>query len=507
LSSHDDHSDGPSTLPIPELNPLLNPILGQNMGRWAEVYFTSPPEKRAQAVLELLRELQEKAAAEGIAVSSESPMQERALEFHEAHAPKPVDPLETIRCQACGWENPASHRFCGMCGGRVAEPLPQASAFAAVANADDPALEDPFGGRHLENRQIGNRHSEDRHSEDQHSEDRHSEGRHIEDHPIEDSPVDTRLLDDQPDEDRPKEQPSAQMTINESEIHDSSIHDLASEDLASEESAIHEPQTTRLADPLFEPAASPDDLSLLRAKFGRHTLENRDDKSAEDVRDASESRSYRIYMGMALAAAILALGYIAWRNTQATSRTTRVELQAPPAVATQPAIPAQAPPSPSVNSSANASLPGASGNNVSDRAPSESNEASPPSKEYPPRDNAGSNNGGASRAVDPSTSLIATAPAQEPSAGNGAEELAVAQGYLNGTNGEPRNSAEAAKWLWKSMAKHNATATLLLADLYLKGDGVAKNCDQARVLLDSAALRGLKEAGERLQSLQAFGCQ
>src|SRR4029077_19095838 len=45
----------------------------------------------------------------------------------------------------------------------------------------------------------------------------------------------------------------------------------------------------------------------------------------------------------------------------------------------------------------------------------------------------------------------------------GAEELAVAQLYLTGANGQQRNSAEAAKWLWKSMAKHNSSATLLLA--------------------------------------------
>ena len=57
------------------------------------------------------------------------------------------------------------------------------------------------------------------------------------------------------------------------------------------------------------------------------------------------------------------------------------------------------------------------------------------------------------------------------------------------------------------MAKHNGAAALALADLYLKGDGVSKNCDQARVLLDSAARRDLAGAGKRLRNLQAFGCQ
>jgi hypothetical protein len=47
-----------TTLPDPELNPLLNPLLAAHMGRWAEVYFTNPPEKRGQAVAELLRELE-----------------------------------------------------------------------------------------------------------------------------------------------------------------------------------------------------------------------------------------------------------------------------------------------------------------------------------------------------------------------------------------------------------------------------------------------------------------
>ena len=83
----------------------------------------------------------------------------------------------------------------------------------------------------------------------------------------------------------------------------------------------------------------------------------------------------------------------------------------------------------------------------------------------------------------------------------------MAENYLNGTNGQERDHAEAAKWLWKSVGKHNSDATLALSDLYMKGDGVGKNCDQARVLLDAAARKGVKEAGERLRHLQAFGCQ
>ena len=58
LATSADSSEGAGTLPRPDLNPLLNPLLAENMGRWAEVYFTSAPEKREEAVLELLRELE-----------------------------------------------------------------------------------------------------------------------------------------------------------------------------------------------------------------------------------------------------------------------------------------------------------------------------------------------------------------------------------------------------------------------------------------------------------------
>src|SRR5205085_7237968 len=60
------------SLPGPELNPMLNPTLGKNLGRWAQVYFTSPPEKREEAVQELLKEL-ENGGNGDIAVQVSSP--------------------------------------------------------------------------------------------------------------------------------------------------------------------------------------------------------------------------------------------------------------------------------------------------------------------------------------------------------------------------------------------------------------------------------------------------
>ena len=90
----------------------------------------------------------------------------------------------------------------------------------------------------------------------------------------------------------------------------------------------------------------------------------------------------------------------------------------------------------------------------------------------------------------------------------GAEELATAEQYLNRNHtGAAGDNREAAQWLWKAVGKGNATATLVLSDLYLRGDGIPKNCDQARLLLDLAARKGKTSAAERLRNLQAFGCQ
>ena len=69
------------------------------MGRWAEVYFTTPPESREQAVLELLHELQADKARRESTLASELAAQ---------------PPLS--RCENCGYDNPGVNRFCGMCG-------------------------------------------------------------------------------------------------------------------------------------------------------------------------------------------------------------------------------------------------------------------------------------------------------------------------------------------------------------------------------------------------------
>ena len=67
------------------------------------------------------------------------------------------------------------------------------------------------------------------------------------------------------------------------------------------------------------------------------------------------------------------------------------------------------------------------------------------------------------------------------------------------------DSTAVATWLWKTTAKGNADAPVRLANMYIKGEGVPRSCDQALVLLRTAALKGNAQADDRLASMYASG--
>jgi len=401
------------------------------MGRWAEVYFTSPPERREQAVLELVRELEGKNPTSGGQFGAPTPLAPEAASQavftppiltpdlqNDLHSQSDVPPMK-VPCHACGRELPPSQRYCGMCGAPQRREEAVADAHVADLVIEDQQIEDSTQSATFDNRESQ--------------------------YP---SPV-----------------PDA-----------------------------------------YEPRSSSNELSLFQN--GRDG-EYRDRDENDDIFSYAPppSRPYRVYIGVALAIVIFALAYMAWRSAQATSQTSHVTSQAPPA-AVQPDASTATQPDPSRTTS-----PETEKTAAPEREPAANQQT--PAAASPPQ---------ATEAASPKTSEAKVAPATprptrahttpppitspvESLTGNGAEELGIAQRYLNGTDGERRNSAEGAKWLWKAMAKHNTRSMLLLADLYLKGDGVSKNCDQAHVLLDSAARGGVKEAGERLRHLQAFGCQ
>ena len=416
MASSDDRPQSARTLPRPELNPLLNPLLADNMGRWAEVYFTSPPERREEAVLELVRELEAESPGHEAVRTAQEP-----AGFHEQELPSSAFEPETRmyvgHCDSCGHENPPTHQFCGMCG-KPLTPIPV--------------------GEFKELNSGGSYDPQDS----------------------------SRQVDDN---DPVRNEPQAPRS-----------------DSYFEQAPL----------PSYEPQSNAYDLSLFQ-----NFRERRD----EDFEyEQTSSPPYRYYIGAVLAVVILVLGYIAWRSGQETQSSR--EASPIPAVTESANPPAQASASQPSNSKNETPPPSPSNGTAPTPSPSASTAPVPkaaerPSKAVPPV--------AASQAPNPSASEPGNAVPNSDravSSGNGAEELSMAQGYLSGSS-RSRDSAEAAKWLWKSIAKHNGPASLVLADLYLKGDGVPKNCDQARVLLDSAARRGIAGAGDRLRHLQAFGCQ
>jgi TPR repeat protein len=387
LSDTTDHSHSPKTLPLPELNPLLNPILGEHMGRWAEVYFTAPPEKREEAVQALLRELEsehalDQASADPVFAPNSATGQISSL----------VDSGPMRVCDSCGHKNSPEQRFCGMCGAAIeSHSLPRtdsqsASPFVLLQTASDHS-------RVGEQNQVTDRY---------------------------------------------------ESISTESEV-DSSENNL---------------------DYLF----------------------------------ASEqpSYSYRVIAAGVLALVAVALAFTAWRTVQ--PRLSRFTRPTPPVEVRQPAP--SAPTAAASSASAPASTPAPTAAPASAPVSQPASEAE--AKIQEPHHRPGRHLRNASQ---PAIKAADTAQLTQTRPASGSEELAIAQDYMSGTNGRARDHAAAVQWLWQAVSKKNTDATLLLADLYIKGDGVAKSCDQARVLLDAAALKGRKDASFRLRHLQAFGCQ
>jgi Sel1 repeat-containing protein len=79
----------------------------------------------------------------------------------------------------------------------------------------------------------------------------------------------------------------------------------------------------------------------------------------------------------------------------------------------------------------------------------------------------------------------------------GAEEIVKAR--------NASDAAAAAAWLWKATAKGNPDAPVQLADMYIKGDGVPRSCEQAVVLLKTAAEKENGRARNRLASMYSTG--
>jgi len=105
---------------------------------------------------------------------------------------------------------------------------------------------------------------------------------------------------------------------------------------------------------------------------------------------------------------------------------------------------------------------------------------------------------------------VTRTPSPSPPADNSVES--GQQEYLQALQvlRSPSRASEipsAVRLLWVAVEKGNTNAEIDLAELFRTGKGVAKNCDQTRILLSAAARKGSAEARKRLEAFLREGCK
>jgi hypothetical protein len=116
--------------------------------------------------------------------------------------------------------------------------------------------------------------------------------------------------------------------------------------------------------------------------------------------------------------------------------------------------------------------------------------------------------GGSSGSLVPLTQVTrppAPTPSGDSSVEPGQSEYLQALQILRSPGRSPEVPA-AIQLLWVAVEKGNTGAEIDLAELFRTGRGVAKNCDQTRILLSAAARKGSAEARKRLEAFQRQGC-
>jgi TPR repeat protein len=111
----------------------------------------------------------------------------------------------------------------------------------------------------------------------------------------------------------------------------------------------------------------------------------------------------------------------------------------------------------------------------------------------------------ASGPSDPRASTQAT-PGTINSKDSHREERQFSRQHFADVNSS-RNRSPLARQLWSAVEAGDNSAEVALAQLYLTGDGVPRNCEQARVLLRAASKNGNSEAMQRLRKLNNRTCR
>jgi TPR repeat protein len=89
---------------------------------------------------------------------------------------------------------------------------------------------------------------------------------------------------------------------------------------------------------------------------------------------------------------------------------------------------------------------------------------------------------------------------------DGQIEFSLARQHLSEPS-NPEAKVHAAVLLWEAVEKGSSDAEIQLADLYGRGEGVPKNCKQARILLAAARNENNPSAGRESVALNGYGCE
>jgi hypothetical protein len=381
-----------SELPNPELNPMINPMLGRNLGRWAHVYFTSPPDKREEAVTELLRELESERSETPSRPSPESISRIREREQStkdfkdflgrsESMFSEPAEPghlfsqipdqphaRAELLCPDCSHMNLGDQKYCGHCGSLLS------------ADAQDISL---AGSTHRHN-----------------------------------------------------------------------------------------------------PAHVHDDTQWLRER-ALSSFEQYDGSTR------SSGWKHLVLIVLILSAGFAYMRWVQSRPSLATASKPASTSETASAAETvaQTAEPAK----PLLDRGTN---PGPK--QLAKVKPAADDAAQPPVKQNPVPAAL------RSKEIDAKSSDVP--PPAGMTAPGSYEDLLLAQQYLEGRTAA-RNAPQAARLLWRAVAKQNSDAAVLLSGLYARGDGVPKSCDQARLLLVAAAKKGSAPAAQQLRTFDSYTCR
>jgi hypothetical protein len=102
-----------------------------------------------------------------------------------------------------------------------------------------------------------------------------------------------------------------------------------------------------------------------------------------------------------------------------------------------------------------------------------------------------------------------TRPANLDAAGNsgGRQESVLERQPVREKPPEIWDAGETVESLWGAVQGGSISAERSLAERFVRGEGVTRNCEQAKVLLKAAANRGSREARLRLYELETQGCR